>query len=242
MKRRIVLIVCICIMFILSGCTKAIDLTEEQNDIVAQYVADIMLNKDYYINYSNLDIIEEETTKEEETPPVEEPTSEDDTNPETPSTSDVTEPTQEETTAPEKTVFNLDKLYGLKDVEITYKSYKVVTEYPDEPDALFTLDLEEGHKFLVVEFDIKNKANVDIELSSADSRKVVKAYINEKDVNNYANILINNIPTLKKFPIDAGKTTTGVLIFSVEEKEADSIKSLNIHFNFNGQENKLIIK
>ena len=44
MKKKILALCFVICAFALSGCTKALDLSENENNIVAQYVAGIMIN------------------------------------------------------------------------------------------------------------------------------------------------------------------------------------------------------
>lgn len=213
MKKKL-LIVTILSLFIFTGCAKAIEMTDEQSKMVAEYAAGALIRRSYsyklkYPDYNTQKPNEEPTTPEV---PVINPT-------------DATSP--EETTAAESK-YKLGELLGISPIEVTYKEYKVLDEYPDDPGAVFTFEAEEGYKFIIMEFNLHNPTGEAVTVNTAKAAPVLKADINDTRYNNYANLMLNDITNLKDVVIEPGEDYEGILVFMEEEKAVSDIKSFTL--------------
>lgn len=213
MKKKL-LIVTILSMFFLTGCAKAIEMTDEQSDMVAEYAAGALIRRSYSYKLKYPNINTERPTEEPTTPevPVINPT-------------DETKPEDETNSGGNS---RLGEILGISPVEVTYKEYKVLDEYPDDPDAIFTFSAEEGYKFIVMEFNLHNPTAQAVTVSTADKGFVFKADINKERLNNYANLMLNDITNLDNVVIGAGEDYKGILVFMEEEKSASDIKDFTL--------------
>lgn len=211
MKKKL-LIVTILSMFIFTGCAKAIEMTDEQSGMVAEYAAGALIRRSYSYKLKYPDYNTEKPTGEPTTPEA-----------------PVIEPTQpeEETTAAENK-HNLGELLGISPVEITYKEYKILDEYPDDSEAVFTFKAEEGYKFIIMEFNLHNPTGDAVTVNTSKAAPVLKADIDGIRYNNYANLMLNDITNLKDVVIGPGEDYEGILVFMEAEKAVSNIKSFTL--------------
>ena len=231
MRRKLLILTIIC-AFMLTGCTKAIELTDEQSGLVAEYAAGALVRNSYSYKskYPDADIVrptlpEKETTDEEAT--------------ETETTSATDEPaTHAQETKPddgalEDGLANASKALGIEPVELTYKSYKIVDEYPDDPDALFTVVPEPGYRFIVVFFNLHNPSDTAVTLNTLENSTIFKATINRVSVNNFATLLLNDVTALSEVTIEAGADYEGLVLFMVNESTANEMESFKLSYKYN---------
>ncbi len=197
----------------LTGCTTGVDLNDEQNNLVAEYAAGVLVNHSY--KFQNKYAQEETTTQT----PVINPSDE------------ATTPADGETTAvqTDPTLFDCAGKLGMGGVSIHYSSYITTKEYPENEDALFTFAAEDGYELIVVSFTINNPTAADIVLNTYAGKPVFRAVINGRaQYNNYGNLLLNDISNLKDVTIKAGDNYNAVLVFMVEEQTATSINTFSV--------------
>lgn len=211
LKKKL-LIVTILSLFIFTGCAKAIEMTDEQSKMVAEYAAGALIRRSYSYKLKYPDYNTQKPTEEPTTPEA--------------SVTDPTGPDEETTAAEEK--YKLSELLGISPVEITYKEYKILDEYPDDPDAVFTFKAEEGYKFIIMEFNLHNPTEKAVTVNTAKAAPVLKADINGMRYNNYANLMLNDITNLKDVVIEPGEDYKGILVFMEEEKAVSDIKSFTL--------------
>lgn len=233
--RKRLIIVAVASLLLLTGCAGGVQLSDEQNKIVAEYAADILAKRSYVYLSKYVDLKERYTI--ENTTPTEETTTES-TLQTTTNSSDIDTPTKrptsgddpstEPTTEDPNSVFDLVKVFGLNKVLIEYKDYKVVSEYPDDPDALFSFEPEEGYKLIVLEFDMYNNSDDAIVVNTKSSNKIFKARIDNKSCNNYANLMFNDISNLENVKIESHEHYNAVLFFMVEDEIIDEMKSFKV--------------
>lgn len=167
MNRKIILSLCLCFgVCALGGCAKATDLTEEQQDLIAEYSAGLLLQ--YEDRYERKLVSEETAVTPSATPLA------------TPSATPVSEvePTKVPVSSQSVGVLQtgagdeeeeqfqqstLDEMYQIQDVTFSYKSYQIGRVYPKKKSA-FPMTAKKGQKFFVVRFQVKN--------TSGQSRKV----------------------------------------------------------------------
>ncbi|MCM1308391.1 MAG: hypothetical protein NC223_07310 [Butyrivibrio sp.] len=225
MKKKL-LIVTILSMFFLTGCAKAIEMTDEQSDMVAEYAAGALIRRSYSykLKYPNIN-----TEKPSEEPTV----------PEVPAI-DPTDETKPEETAPVGAGSRLGELLGILPVEVSYTGYKVLKEYPDDADAIFTFEAEEGYEFIVLEFSLHNPGSEEVTVNTAKNGLVFKADINEKRSNNYANLMLNDISNLNDVVIGAGEDFKGILVFMVDDKSAADIQSFSLMLRIDDKNTEIL--
>lgn len=216
--------------FFLSGCAKAVDLTEEENNLVAEYAAGVLIDRSYYVENKYI----EETTVE--TTSIEESTSGD-----TPII-DPSETSVVEETTTETNNFDIAKELGVEGLKITYIGYSVVNEYPDDPDAMFTFQSEPGFQFLVIDFEMTNNSDADITVNTAADLPVFQADFNgDYQYNNYGSLLTNDLSNLKDVSIKSGESFQSVLIFMVRESVLTNLDDSKITIKLSGSNDMITI-
>ena len=220
MRKKVTgVIVSALIACLMAGCTKATELTEEQNDIIAQYAANIIIEKsfDYDKRYKERPSQEETASSEE--------TSDGETTP------DSTETVPEETTTAspqENSIFT--SALGINNVTVAYKGYNVTKEYPDNEDALFTFGAQEGYSFVVLNLTINNNGAQAVNINTYNEKPIYKIKVNNKTYNNYANLMHNDISGLQDITIAAGSSYDAILVFMVEDEKINNVTSMQVTY------------
>ena len=136
----------------LTGCADIKNLSEEQENEIAEYAAGVLLQNSDKYPYRLITKKEKEVT-ETPTPMPATPTP----TSAAAQASDAPQESQPEQTAaaPEdsKKEVSLDDLYHLKDVSILYTSYRLADKYGSSQ-----IRAEQGKKLLVAEFSLKNNS------------------------------------------------------------------------------------
>ena len=229
MKKQLLWIMAACSVFF-AGCTQVIDLTEEEEDIIAEYAAGQLVYQ-YKVSKGLIEIepptMPTEETTEPETPAQEEttaaPEQEIETIPpivkteetettapegETVTSEQPVEPTQpanpteptepngstdpNDSTKPNGDIHTSDNIGSsvgmaslmealqVKGVELSVLGYTVEERYPTEAYAL-SVEVDAGHKLLVVEYDVWNSEDADAIMEINPDNAIVKATINGTD-------------------------------------------------------------
>ncbi len=202
----------IAILLLLTGCSESVDLSAQNNDLVAEYAAGIMINHSY--SYKNR-YIEEETMEEETT--------------EENALIDPLETTAEEEEESVSNIFECSNALGMDFIQITYMNYNFKNEYPDSEDALFTFSAEPGYQFLIVDFLLKNTTQDSITVNTLLLSPVFRLTVNNYDkYNNYGTLLLNDLSNLDDFEIAGDAEVQVELVFMIEEEKVAEITSMQI--------------
>lgn len=239
MKKRIILIISfIFILMMLTGCSLKIDMTMEQKDIVAEYIAGSLVKHSYLYEGKYDDLKEtfsdEEYNSEEET---EIPTNEPEIEKETPvidptDSPDVSGPDGETEKETSDGKWHVSEALGLSSLEIEYISYEITKEYPNNDESLFSFEAEEGYTFVVLNFKLINSLSKDVTINNSDLKPAVKIYINDNaPIYNYSNLMFNDITNLKDVTINANSTWEGIIVFMVEENVAYDIMNMSVKYD-----------
>ena len=231
MRRSGCLMLCFCLSAaLLNGCSSA-NLSEENQDKVAEYAAEVVLKHD--ANYDNKLIDTEaaatptpEASRQPEA--TQEPAAEAD-----PAVSeDGQQP--EETPIPE---VSMDELYQLKNVSISYQSYDICSQYPKKSD--FPMIAKKGETFVVVTFVAENKSSAKTKVDLIKRRISYELQLDDVQydptIAMLANGGLNNFKTTLKakekqkvvlmynIPKDAAKAENLTLTIKEGDKKAHTI-------------------
>ena len=203
----------------LTGCADIKNLSEEQENEIAEYAAGVLLQNSDKYPYRLITKKEKEVT-ETPTPMPATPTSA------AAQASDAPQESQPEQTAaaPEdsKKEVSLDDLYHLKDVSILYTSYRLADKYGSSQ-----IRAEQGKKLLVAEFSLKNNSGAKKKGKLIDRRKIT--YQLNVDGTTYSpqiSLLENQLDYLETV-IAKGKSQKAVLVFQVD-KNATNASSIDL--------------
>lgn len=212
MRRKMPIFLFLAAACMLTGCgsNKRIELTNEQNDMVAEYIAGALLRYDMRYEekliYDSFEPIEESTEEPDISP---EPQPEETQTPDTNST-----PGEPDTT--EVSYSSLDDIFSREGVSLSYKKSSFYNSYPENGNDYFVIEPNVSNKLLVVEFELENTSSEKkkIDLSAAGIK-----YSLTLGGNSYSPLLTalpNDLRYLNT-DIEAGKSKTVVVIFEVEK-------------------------
>ncbi|MBO6115246.1 MAG: hypothetical protein J6P57_09340 [Lachnospiraceae bacterium] len=247
MKKNIA-IVCIFLMMLgITGCAKTIELTDEEQYLVAEYAAELLLKYDRNIDtkyYQDNKAAPVETTEEAFTEevttaePVTE-TAETEATTEATVTEEITEAattTETATTQAEsenvdlsgKTAdkgFDIAAFAGVNEVSVKYSYYMIAEEYPsmDHDGVAITIEAPNGFKLLVLKFNLENKTGEDhyVDLYSKDLEYSI--IINDsKSAKQMLTILIDDLYTYQG-TVQGNMFEEVVLLFQVSDSVAEEI-------------------
>lgn len=221
----------ICISIFLTGCANTIpDLSEEQNAMIAEYAAGLLLKYDK--NYKNaLDIPMEEELMPEETAQTD--TAEQAGNME--QTEEMPEAGMAEEMPAETVVTDIASFLGLEGISINYTGYEVTDSYVQGENVAFSLDATPGKRLLVVNFDITNTTPEDVAVDILNKKDIrfrlsVNGGANKKVL---YTMLMNDLSVYENM-LAAGTTENAVLICELPPEEADAVETISLYMQ-NGE-------
>lgn len=250
-KRQLLAGLIVCSLFATTGCGQVIDLTDEENHLIAEYAAELLLKYDRnYDTRYNPDELEEtaesmtDTDAVTEVTTTETPTTEAATTEQTVSAEEQTtqaqpsadEAVKEDIGATVDSDFDIAAFVGESRISVRYAYYMVVDSYPsyDQDGMYIEVQAPEGYKLLVLKFEVENKTNED---------QAVDLY--DKDVN--YNIVVDNSRTTKQMltilsddlytydkTIQASSREEAVLLYTVSDSVANKWKDLKLQVKYGG--------
>lgn len=251
MKKVLLAISMVVLSLFVVGCEKTIDLTDEENRIIAEYAAELLIKYDrnmdqkYYDDTTQFVPVTEEATTEQaeaEQPEASEDITEDDSTEEIASTDAPTEDVTEEEEIPEVAVetkdFDLGEFIGNSNVSITYSHYLILDRYPsyDKDGVYIEIEAPKGYKLLVVKFNMMNKTNEGQYLDLYNMGIEYQIIVNDKkSAKQMLTILLDDLYTYQK-NLEAGMREETVLIFQMSDGVANSIQNLKLKVSLDGNQ------
>jgi hypothetical protein len=243
--KKLKLLLILFLALSLTGCIKKFELTEQQSNATAEYMAGLLLkyDKDYKQSLTPLENLSGTDYE----------TSEDADNTDNEVTPTATPaPTksagQQETSgnadnggAKASKDYTLEEVIGEKNIDIKYTGYKICDTYPeDTTDTYFSLTPREGNQLLITTFAIENLSDKDIKLNLSNSNVVYQLDINVGTIYKPLLTLLENDLQYIDITLGAGKAVKVLLIFEIS-KEAD-ISDINLIASNGGKSNIIDIK
>lgn len=246
MKKFSLIIIAAMMSLSLVGCGDEVTLTEEQNDLIAEYVAGVMLKYSYDneweytkvrtalnkyeskgTSYAQSALITASTaanTKSTTSAATKASTTTGTTTATTAANGTTTSngTTTATTAASDKDALtSVAEALGITNATISVKGASANERYPMDEYAV-CLSAKDGYKIVAVEFDIKNTSGQEITLNTASSGVSMRLNIGGKTVVQSASLLTNDIIALNNVKVAAGDTYTAVACFQVSDGVADS--------------------
>lgn len=227
MKKLVVLLMVVLAAFGITGCGKDVTLTNEQNDLIAEYIAGTMLKYSYENEwkYAKLSIAQN-TYVPKATAAAKPDNSTSTAAPNTTAAAGGSTVAGVSTNPMEALASEL----GLSNVSITVKGVSVGASYPAEQLAIAVPALS-GCKVAAVEFAIKNTSGSEIKLNTSSSKVNMKLTVAGNGFGQVTSILKNDINGLKNVSLAAGENYTAVAIFQVEESVAGQVSGSKLAIN-----------
>ena len=208
MKNKIFLAVIGLIMLVLTGCASSISLTDNESDLVAEYIAGLMFKYDK--NYEETLILPEEETEEVvvSVSPTPTPVSTNDSNKGAASQNENKDGNVQANA-------DFTEVIGVKDLEIEYGGYEVKDSLSDN---YFNIESGEGKDLVIVKFKLKNTSDQDIKLNLTKSNILYQLDINTGNIQKPLLTFLDNDLRMIDTIIKAKSTFDTVLVFNVSEK------------------------
>ena len=232
MKKVITGLLVLLCMAALTGCGKNdISLTNEENDLVAEYIAGTLLKYscDNEWKYQKLNTAQKTgvTTTAGTNSSTQTPTQSQAGNSQKPtassssagSTATVSGGGTAGTTSTDL-MGSLPSALGLSGVTVKYKDYVTGSSYPS--DAYVSVPAQSGCEVVAVELTLTNTSGQAVTLNSSGN-VTFKLEVGGTGVVNYASILKNDITALKNVSLAAGASKDVVVLFQVKESDASSV-------------------
>lgn len=264
MKKTLYTCCIILVIFVFSGCTKVIDLTDEENYLIAEYAAELLLKYDRntdlkYDSSTTTEELTEEVTTEEIT--TEEITTEATTEATTETTTEVqsgtddpdTQTTEGGTEHPgnvggltdisgvqadmEAKDFDLAQFASVDNVSIKYAYYMLADRYPShDKDGMFIeIEAPSGYKLLVVKFDIENLTNDEQYIDLYSKDVSYNIILNDnKSAKQMLTILIDDLYTYQ-YKIEGSMREEAVLLFQISDAVASRIQDVKLKVTYDGK-------
>lgn len=232
MKKVITGLLVLLCMAALTGCGKNdISLTNEENDLVAEYIAGTLLKYSYDNEWKYQKLNTAQKTGVTTTAGTNSST-------QTPSQSQAgnsQKPTASSSSAASTTTVSasgaagttstdlmgsLPSALGLSGVTVKYKDYVTGSSYPS--DAYVSVPAQSGCEVVAVELTLTNTSGQAVTLNSSGN-VTFKLEVGGTGVVNYASILKNDITALKNVSLAAGASKDVVVLFQVKESDASSV-------------------
>lgn len=157
---------------VLCGCTEYPGITDSDEELVAEYVAGLLLEHSKTKNSRLMDVeeamlvLEKEKQEMAETAPEEVIKEETKVEPEEPVEPDT--PVIDNTEVTEETIYPINDVMGMELLTVQLNGYEIKDSYPDGSGAFFALDATEGNKLLVTKLTLTNNTDNSVEINMLD--------------------------------------------------------------------------
>lgn len=250
-KRRLLAGLIACGIFVTTGCGQVIDLTDEENHLIAEYAAELLLKYDRnYDTRYNPDELEDTTETITETDATTEATTEVVTTTEAATTEQdapadgqttqaqpvTDEAVKEDIGATVDSDFDIAAFVGESRISVRYAYYMVVDSYPsyDQDGMYIEVQAPEGYKLLVLKFEVENKTNEDqaVDLYNKDVNYNI-VVDNSRTTKQMLTILADDLYTYDK-TIQASSREEAVLLYTVSDSVANKWTDLKLQIKYGG--------
>ena len=247
MKKLWCLLAILVLSVTLTGC--GVELSEEENRVIAEYAADLLLKYDRDYTSS---LVEEEVRATEQTTQAPSTDSTTEVTTEEPSTqppqesSSTESPASEDTTGSSDAAGEIDigKIVGLEGISITYNQCMFLDRYPsvDQDGAFIYLEADPGYQLVVIKFDIANITAQDIAVDLLNTDINYKLVYNQtKAASPMLTILMDDLGTYESV-VPAGNEQSAVLVFQISKDLISQIQSLDIRVTYRNEESVIHIQ
>lgn len=227
MKRKLIAGVCVALMLGICGCENTIpSLTQEEEDQIVNYAADVALKYDasYENRLVDLTLYEEEPeeVKTEEVKP--------ESGTEEQKGMDPVKDTDTIDVSEDKGYHSsLEEFFDFEEIEVRFLGAYFADSYPeDSVSSYFSLDATAGKKLVVMKFEVENKTGEEAQVDFFRVSSTIKVSLNgEKDVKVLSTMLTDDMATFSEI-LEADEKVTLVLLAEVDKDKATEIKTLDI--------------
>lgn len=247
MKKLWCLLAILVLSVTLTGC--GVELSEEENRVIAEYAADLLLkyDRDYTSSLVEEEVpATEQTTQAPSTDSTTEGTTEEPSTQPPQESSSTESPASEDTTGSSDAAGEIDigKIVGMEGISITYNQCMFLDRYPsvDQDGAFIYLEADPGYQLVVIKFDIANITAQDIAVDLLNTDINYKLVYNQtKAASPMLTILMDDLGTYESV-VPAGNEQSAVLVFQISKDLISQIQSLDIRVTYKNEESVIHIQ
>ena len=210
------------------GCAKFQVLTEEEENLYADYAANLVLkyDKNYIDRMKSVELETEKPTEKQ-----------------TETSAEVSAETSDRGDTQTVAETSINELFGLQGLQIQPAGYEVADAYPSDSNALgMSMTAVKGSKLLVLKFSVTNTSGADVSISMLEKNAQYRGILNDTiKVNAQVTGLLHALNTYQG-TIPAGGTEELVLVFQINEHDAETIRSLELQVAYHNQQSKVVIR
>lgn len=233
----------------LCGCGNDIKLDNRKNDMIAEYIAGVMLkySRENISDYQQLknEQAQKETGSSQNNNGISESSQSNGQNSgqgngqnngqSNGGQSNNQSGSHEEIKAPVEDVMGtLAGDLGLQGMTVSYSSYYMGDSYSS--DGLFSVHANSGCKVFAFEFVIKNETDLEAVANTASSSVRFKLDIGGKKIVQSSSLLLNDMINLKNVKIAAKDSYKAVVIFQVPSESAKDVSGMSVYVYSSGKE------
>lgn len=221
--KRFKLAIIISLMLSLTGCIQKYELTGQQSDAAAEYMAALLLETDE--DYKR-ELIPIEELQEDNEEAQEDRTEEEDPTPTANPLEGDSAGNGSDDTDTEK-VYTISEVIGKDDFDIKYTGYELTASYPKKTeDTYFSIDARQGYQLLVASFTATNKTDRKKTLNLSKEDIMYQLDINVGTIYKpQFTVLENNLQYID-MDFKGGESKTVLLIFEIS-KDTD-LSNINL--------------
>lgn len=250
-KKMLIPAVMVALITALTGC--GAELTDEQNRMIAEYAADLLLkyDKNYQERYHAEESKPEDITEEVLEDASEESGTEEVTEEGTEASEDAAENTAQDGLAEEDAVMedngsetDIAAIVGIPEVSITYQDCMFLDRYPslDSDGSFVYLEADEGYKLAVIRFDITNPSAQAVTVDLLNTDISYQLIMNDSNAAKpMLTILMDDLGTFQS-TVPANSEQSAVLIFQMSDSSVEQIERLDIKAVYQGEEHVIHIQ
>jgi len=247
MKKLGICILSCMMVFCLVGCDKQLTLNTEENDLIAEYIAGVMLKYSFSDKWNY-----EKASHRVDAYQIKDPSSLNGGGATSLNLSANTEPTtssqasnattsavggsqnvKDNTQTTEDVLTSMISALGLNGIDVKYKTYSVGDRYPTEEYAI-CVSASEGFKVLAVEFELTNNTDSAVTVNTTNKGVLFRLNTKDRTLTQYATMLKNDLVYLDNVTIDSGSSYSAVVVFQVPLSSADNLTAATLSVYQNG--------
>ncbi len=231
MKKTVCLMLAALMAVSGTGCAKSelTGMSEEEKNLYVQYSANLILRHDKnYIDRMTYVEAESETETEVQT---------------SSNVAGTDSQNQAGVSDSSAALTDMNSLFQVNGLDIQPAGYEVTDSYPSASSGLgMSMVAVKGYRLLVLKFAVTNTGGTDVALDMLGTKAEYKGIINDSvRMNAQVTALLNALNTYRG-TIPAGGSTELVLVFQINENDADNIGSVKLNLTYNDKQGTVVIQ
>lgn len=229
MKKRILTLGIVLVGIMITSCSKGSEMTEEQEGMVAEYIATTILrhnknSQDKLMLYQKSigereqqdeagEEHNEQSTVSPESTPIPTITVAEETKDQP---SDTTDSQQEESNQQKLDYLSksINEVIGIENLTLEYQSYEITDTYSEVKSDDVNFEAEKNRTFFVVRYKMKNNSEHTVEIDLLSKKIQYVLNLNEKQYGAVISLVDNDMQFMQT-TLKSGKEKEGILVFDI---------------------------